>query len=171
MLKALRIYAEALRLVRRLPKDSRPYYAKYLRENFVNYREVEVNDDQALHDLFNRAYLHSLWVLNKYSVDESAADKLKKICTDKKNCNPKPQIGNCGGLSAKKLQVCSGMFWTCSLLFALGVIVAAMLLISRQLMCITVTRDLVEIVGIIIRKLYVFSNLHYTAVPPELIYS
>ncbi|PRQ22843.1 putative complex 1 LYR protein [Rosa chinensis] len=81
MLKALRIYAEVLRLVRRLPKDSRPYYAKYVRENFVNYREVEVSDDQALQDLFNRAYIHSLWVLNKYSVDESAADKLKKICS------------------------------------------------------------------------------------------
>lgn len=65
MEKGLRVYAEVLRLVRRLPKDSRPYYAKYVRENFVNYREAEVSDDQALHDLFNRAYIHSLWVLNK----------------------------------------------------------------------------------------------------------
>ncbi|KAK9941967.1 hypothetical protein M0R45_007657 [Rubus argutus] len=80
MEKGLRVYAEVLRLVRRLPKDSRPYYAKYVRENFVNYREVEVSDGQALHDLFNRAYIHSLWVLNKYSVDQSAADKLKRIC-------------------------------------------------------------------------------------------
>ncbi|KAM1233600.1 hypothetical protein ACFX2J_003285 [Malus domestica] len=79
--KALKIYAELLRLVRRLPKDSQPYYAKYARENFVNYREVEANDDQALHELFLRAYNHSLWVLNKYTVDESAANKLKKICS------------------------------------------------------------------------------------------
>ncbi|ONH91794.1 hypothetical protein PRUPE_8G136900 [Prunus persica] len=81
MEKALRIYAEVLRLVRRLPEDTRPYYAKYARENFVNYREVEAGDDQALHELFHRAYKHSLWVLNKYSVDESAADKLRKICS------------------------------------------------------------------------------------------
>lgn len=65
MEKALRIYAEVLRLVRRLPEDTRPYYAKYARENFVNYREVEAGDDQALHELFHRAYKHSLWVLNK----------------------------------------------------------------------------------------------------------
>ncbi|KAM1890647.1 hypothetical protein ACFX14_034006 [Malus domestica] len=81
MEKALKIYAEVVRLVRRLPKDSQPYYAKYARENFVNYREVEANDDQALHELFLRAYNHSLWVLNKCLVDKSAAEKLKKICS------------------------------------------------------------------------------------------
>ncbi|KAI9182766.1 hypothetical protein LWI28_028697 [Acer negundo] len=80
MKKALRVYGAVQRLVRRLPKDSRPYYAKYVRENFVNYREVDANDAKALDELFNRSYNHSIWVLNKYSVDESAADKLKKIC-------------------------------------------------------------------------------------------
>lgn len=63
--KALRIYGEVLRLVRRLPKDTRPYYAKYARENFVNYREVDANDPKALDELFHRAYNHSVWVLNK----------------------------------------------------------------------------------------------------------
>ncbi|KAB1993683.1 hypothetical protein Goshw_025164 [Gossypium schwendimanii] len=80
MEKALRVYAEMLRLVRRLPKDSRPYYAKYARENFVNYRDFDASDSKALDELFHRAYNHSLWVLNKYSVDESAAQKLKEIC-------------------------------------------------------------------------------------------
>ncbi|CAN1156363.1 LYR motif-containing protein At3g19508 [Linum perenne] len=81
MRKALRIYGEVLRLVRRLPKDSRPYYAKYARENFVNYRQLDqVDGDTSLDELFRRSYNHSLWVLNKYSVDESAAKKLKHIC-------------------------------------------------------------------------------------------
>uniref|UniRef100_A0A2N9JAF8 Complex 1 LYR protein domain-containing protein n=1 Tax=Fagus sylvatica TaxID=28930 RepID=A0A2N9JAF8_FAGSY len=80
MEKALRIYGEVLRLVRRLPQDTRPYYAKYARENFVNYREFDANDPKALDELFHRAYNHSLWVLNKYSVDQSVADKLKEIC-------------------------------------------------------------------------------------------
>jgi hypothetical protein len=65
MQKALGVYGQVLRLVRRLPKDSRPYYAKYARENFVNYRDVEANDTQFLDELFLRAYNHSLWVLNK----------------------------------------------------------------------------------------------------------
>lgn len=65
MKKALRAYGAVLRLVRRLPKDTRPYYAKYARENFVNYREVDAADPNALNDLFNRTYTHSLWVLNK----------------------------------------------------------------------------------------------------------
>ncbi|CAI0472120.1 unnamed protein product [Linum tenue] len=82
MRKALRIYGEVLRLVRRLPKDTRPYYAKYARENFVNYRELDANDDTSPDELFHRAYNHSLWVLNKvYSVEESAASKLKEICS------------------------------------------------------------------------------------------
>ncbi|CAA2958194.1 LYR motif-containing protein At3g19508-like [Olea europaea var. sylvestris] len=80
MHKALRAYGEVLRLVRQLPKDTRPYYAKYVRENFVNYREVDPNDVNSLQELLNRTYTHSLWVLNKYSVDETAADKLKGIC-------------------------------------------------------------------------------------------
>ncbi|KAA8545810.1 hypothetical protein F0562_020739 [Nyssa sinensis] len=80
MQKALRAYGAVLRLVRRLPKDSRPYYAKYARENFVNYREVDASDPKALEELFNRTYTHSLWVLNKYSVDQAAANKLKEIC-------------------------------------------------------------------------------------------
>jgi hypothetical protein len=65
MEKAVRAYAEVLRLVRRLPKDSRGYYAKYARENFVNYREVDPSDSTTLHDLFQRTYTHSLWVLHK----------------------------------------------------------------------------------------------------------
>ncbi|KAG5526383.1 hypothetical protein RHGRI_032611 [Rhododendron griersonianum] len=80
MKAALRAYGEVLRLVKRLPKDTRPYYAKYARENFVNYREVDPNDSDSLRELLNRTYTHSLWVLNKYSVDEEAADKLKQIC-------------------------------------------------------------------------------------------
>lgn len=65
MQKALRVYGEVLRLVRRLPKDTRLYYAKYARENFVNYRDVDANDNNSLDELFHRAYNHSLWVLNK----------------------------------------------------------------------------------------------------------
>ncbi|XP_024021337.1 LYR motif-containing protein At3g19508 [Morus notabilis] len=80
MEKALRIYGEVLRLVRLLPKETRPYYAKYARENFVNFRQLDASDDPS--ELFLRAYNHSLWVLNKYSVDESAADKLKEACLD-----------------------------------------------------------------------------------------
>ncbi|KAI3413116.1 uncharacterized protein J3R85_016476 [Psidium guajava] len=80
MEKALRVYGEVLRLVRRLPKDTRPYYAKYARENFVNYREVDAGDPKALDELFHRAYNHSIWVLNKYSVEEAAAHRLKEIC-------------------------------------------------------------------------------------------
>ncbi|XP_076951296.1 LYR motif-containing protein At3g19508-like [Bidens hawaiensis] len=80
MHRALRIYGEVLRLVRRLPADSQPYYAKYARENFVNYREIDGDDPAALNDLFLRAYNHSVWVLNKYSVDKAAATKLKEIC-------------------------------------------------------------------------------------------
>ncbi|KAK9097266.1 hypothetical protein Sjap_022763 [Stephania japonica] len=73
-------YGAVLRLVRRLPKDARPYYAKYARENFVNYRDVDPNDANSIEELLNRAYVHATWVLNKYNVDESAADELKKIC-------------------------------------------------------------------------------------------
>ncbi|KAL7119048.1 hypothetical protein ACP275_02G039000 [Erythranthe tilingii] len=81
MQKVLRAYGEVLRLVRRLPEDSRPYYAKYARENFVNYREVDPGDSSAVEELLARTYKHSLWILNKYSVDESAAGKLKEICS------------------------------------------------------------------------------------------
>ncbi|XP_057964655.1 LYR motif-containing protein At3g19508 [Malania oleifera] len=80
MQKALRVYGEVLRLVRRLPEDTRPYYAKYARENFVNYRDVEAGDAKSLDELFRRAYTHSLWVLTKYSVDEGAARRLEAIC-------------------------------------------------------------------------------------------
>ncbi|KAF9621996.1 hypothetical protein IFM89_029216 [Coptis chinensis] len=82
MKRALSVYGEVLRLVRKLPKESRPYYAKYARENFVNYRELDSNDPKALVELFDRAYVHSTWVLHKYSVDKSAADKLKKVCSN-----------------------------------------------------------------------------------------
>ncbi|KAG2246748.1 hypothetical protein Bca52824_086376 [Brassica carinata] len=44
MKKVLRVYGGVLRLVRLLPADTRPYYAKYARENFVNYREVDVSE-------------------------------------------------------------------------------------------------------------------------------
>ncbi|KMT01114.1 hypothetical protein BVRB_9g223660 [Beta vulgaris subsp. vulgaris] len=80
MQKTLRAYAEVLRLIRRLPKDTRSYYAKYARENFVNYREVDATDTAAIDELLNRTYTHSLWVLQKYSVDDAAAEKLKRVC-------------------------------------------------------------------------------------------
>jgi hypothetical protein len=76
MEKALRIYGEVLRLVRRLPQDTRPYYAKYARENFVNYREFDANDPKALDELFHRAYNHSLWVLNKVFIFSLSHSKL-----------------------------------------------------------------------------------------------
>ncbi|EPS72556.1 hypothetical protein M569_02202, partial [Genlisea aurea] len=78
MRKALRAYGEVLRLVRLLPKDSRGYYAKYARENFVNYRDVEPDD---VEELLMRTYNHSLWILAKYAVEETAAEKLKQICS------------------------------------------------------------------------------------------
>ncbi|KAE8008053.1 hypothetical protein FH972_004601 [Carpinus fangiana] len=78
--KGPRVYLEILRLVRRLPKDTRPYYAQYLRENIVNYPKIFSTRDEGMDELFRRAYDHSIWVLNKYSVDQSAADKLKRIC-------------------------------------------------------------------------------------------
>jgi len=59
----LRAYREVLRLVRRLPAETRPYYAKYARENFVNYRDLSADDDLAA--LLRRAYTHSTWVLSK----------------------------------------------------------------------------------------------------------
>ncbi|KAG5560708.1 hypothetical protein RHGRI_003895 [Rhododendron griersonianum] len=57
-----------------------PYYAKYARENFVNYKEVNPPDSNSLREFFNQSYTHSLWVLNKYLVDEVAANKLKQMC-------------------------------------------------------------------------------------------
>lgn len=54
---------EVLRLVRRLPPETRAYYSKYARENFVNYRELD--DPSSLPDLLRRAYTHSSWVLSK----------------------------------------------------------------------------------------------------------
>jgi hypothetical protein len=59
----LRAYREVLRLVGRLPADVRTYYAKYARENFVNYRHLSADDDLAA--LLRRAYDHSAWVLSK----------------------------------------------------------------------------------------------------------
>jgi hypothetical protein len=50
-------------LVRRLPADARPYYSKYTRENFVNYRDLSADDDLAA--LLRRAHAHSAWVLSK----------------------------------------------------------------------------------------------------------
>ncbi|KAG9440390.1 hypothetical protein H6P81_020555 [Aristolochia fimbriata] len=76
--RALRAYMEVLRLVRKLPQETRPYYSKYARENFVNYREVE--DPMALDELLRRTYNHSIWVLQKYSVSPNSADGLKKVC-------------------------------------------------------------------------------------------
>lgn len=65
MKKALMAYKEVLRLVKRLPEDTRPYYAKYVRENFVNYREIDANDSVSLHELLLRTYNHSIWILKK----------------------------------------------------------------------------------------------------------
>ncbi|KAK1680665.1 hypothetical protein QYE76_041513 [Lolium multiflorum] len=59
----LRAYREVLRLVRRLPADVQTYYAKYARENFVNYRHLSADDDLAA--LLRRAHDHSAWVLSK----------------------------------------------------------------------------------------------------------
>ncbi|XP_039141165.1 LYR motif-containing protein At3g19508-like [Dioscorea cayenensis subsp. rotundata] len=78
MERAARAYRAVLRLVRRLPAETRPYYSKYARENFVNYREVD--DSTSLDELFRRAYTHTTWVLNKYSIDEKVAHRLKEIC-------------------------------------------------------------------------------------------
>ncbi|RWR81397.1 LYR motif-containing protein [Cinnamomum micranthum f. kanehirae] len=78
MERGLSAYRAVLRLVRRLPPDTRPYYSKFARENFVNYRQVD--NTNAIQDLFQRAYAHSTWILQKYSVDQSAADRLKEIC-------------------------------------------------------------------------------------------
>lgn len=83
--KALRAYATVLRLIRRLPKDTRPYYAKYARENFVNYREVDANDASSLDELFHRAYNHSIWVLNKV-LDSYLLTFLYIVCTYKCLC-------------------------------------------------------------------------------------
>lgn len=74
MEKAVRAYAEVLRLVRLLPKDSRAYYAKYARENFVNYRDVV--DPSDFDDLFQRTYTHSLWVLHKVRYLTSLASSI-----------------------------------------------------------------------------------------------
>lgn len=65
MKKALMAYKEVLRLVKRLPEDTRPYYAKYVRENFVNYREIDANDSVSLQELLQRTYNHSIWILKK----------------------------------------------------------------------------------------------------------
>ncbi|GJN14098.1 hypothetical protein PR202_gb00880 [Eleusine coracana subsp. coracana] len=103
----LHAYREVLRLVRRLPADARPYYAKYARENFVNYRDLSADDDLAA--LLRRAHAHSAWVLSKviyvyilvycicihhlllrsksisgravlqYSIDEGEAGRLKEL--------------------------------------------------------------------------------------------
>uniref|UniRef100_A0A7N0T0B5 Complex 1 LYR protein domain-containing protein n=1 Tax=Kalanchoe fedtschenkoi TaxID=63787 RepID=A0A7N0T0B5_KALFE len=81
MNKSLRAYVEVLRLIRRLPADTRPYYSKYARENFVNYRELDPQDPNALSELLTRAYNHSVWVLKKYSVEEGAARRLKEVCS------------------------------------------------------------------------------------------
>ncbi|XP_039141159.1 LYR motif-containing protein At3g19508-like isoform X1 [Dioscorea cayenensis subsp. rotundata] len=67
MERAARAYRAVLRLVRRLPAETRPYYSKYARENFVNYREVD--DSTSLDELFRRAYTHTTWVLNKVEGD------------------------------------------------------------------------------------------------------
>ncbi|GLJ25365.1 hypothetical protein SUGI_0485670 [Cryptomeria japonica] len=80
MEKALRAYSEVLRLIRLLPKQSRSYYQKYARENFVNYREVP--DSASMDELLQRTYNHSCWVLKKYQVDEAAAKNLKEICVN-----------------------------------------------------------------------------------------
>jgi hypothetical protein len=63
MKQALRIYAAVLRLVRLLPPETRSYYARFARENFVTYRDEE--DAIAIADLFDRSYNHSCWILTK----------------------------------------------------------------------------------------------------------
>lgn len=68
MKKSLQAYGAVLRLIRRLPTDTRPYYAKYARENFVNYRELDPQDPNALNELLTRTYNHSIWVLKKVQI-------------------------------------------------------------------------------------------------------
>lgn len=74
----LRAYREVLRLVRRLPADARPYYAKYARENFVNYRHLSADDDLA--GLLRRAHAHSAWVLSKVPSRQPDAVLLLTLC-------------------------------------------------------------------------------------------
>nr|ABK21035.1 unknown [Picea sitchensis]ABR17841.1 unknown [Picea sitchensis] len=78
MERSLRAYGGILRLIRLLPKQTRSYYQKYARENFVNYREVSGSD--SMEELLQRTYNHACWVLKKYQVDEAAAKNLKEIC-------------------------------------------------------------------------------------------
>ncbi|KAG2246746.1 hypothetical protein Bca52824_086374 [Brassica carinata] len=84
MKKVLRVYGGVLRLVRLLPADTRPYYAKYARENFVNYREVDVSETPSTNSINELTITLSGYskALNRlqYSIDESAAKKMKEIC-------------------------------------------------------------------------------------------
>ncbi|KAJ7300225.1 hypothetical protein O6H91_Y033000 [Diphasiastrum complanatum] len=63
MKAVVRAYGEVLRLVRLLPPQTRSYYSRYARENFVAY--ADEHDPAAIRDLLRRAYDHSCWVLNK----------------------------------------------------------------------------------------------------------
>lgn len=71
-------YREVLKLVKRLPPHTRAYYTQYARENFVTYSEVQ--DAASIQTLLARAHQHTCWILNKYGLDEVAANRLKEIC-------------------------------------------------------------------------------------------
>ncbi|OAY84079.1 LYR motif-containing protein [Ananas comosus] len=66
--------AQGRDLVRRLPPETRAYYAKYARENFVNHRDADPST--SLSDLLRRAYAYSTWVLNKQLGDSHCAEYL-----------------------------------------------------------------------------------------------
>ncbi|KAK8965302.1 LYR motif-containing protein [Platanthera guangdongensis] len=72
MEKGLKACMKVLRLVRQLSADTRMYCAKYAKENFVNYRELEEPIRKR-----KVVILSSL----QYDADVSAADGLKKICS------------------------------------------------------------------------------------------
>ncbi|KAG0587511.1 hypothetical protein KC19_2G169900 [Ceratodon purpureus] len=79
-------YREVLKLIKRLPPQSQGYYSQYARENFITYSEPQ--DAATVRELLARAHRHSCWILNKYGVNEAAANKLKEICLTDHVQNP-----------------------------------------------------------------------------------
>ncbi|KAG0626650.1 hypothetical protein M758_2G141200 [Ceratodon purpureus] len=79
-------YREVLKLIKRLPPQSQGYYSQYARENFITYSEPQ--DAATVRELLARAHRHSCWILNKYGVNEAAANRLKEICLTDHVQNP-----------------------------------------------------------------------------------
>lgn len=65
----LRLYRGLLRLSRLLPKDSRPYYQEYARENFVAFSD-EPKGGERSRELLARGREHGLWVAKKVGNQE-----------------------------------------------------------------------------------------------------